>query len=195
DNENFEYIVKEAKIGQLAMMDNNDFPRIIPLNFVVFDKIVYFHGAKAGEKWDLIKKKPKCSFNIDIPYSFIPSYTMAKSFACPATHFFKSIHIRGTVHEVQSMKEKSMALQGLMEKFQPEGNYLKITDSEPVYRKELENVGVFKVIPIEITIKMKFGQNLNEKNRSSIIDFLEKRNIGRDRETIEEMKKLRIQTN
>lgn len=188
ENTDFSYIVNNAIVGHLGLISRSGYPRIVPLNFVAIDDIVYFHGAKEGEKYDLLIESPNVAFSIDIPYSFIPSHFQSKKSACPATHFFKSIHIRGKGLEVSDIPEKANALNHLMEKYQPEGKYVQMSASENMYIKPLEEVGVFKIQPDEITMKIKFGQNLSENKFNEVITALENRGEDLDKATIVEMK-------
>ncbi|MCE7735505.1 MAG: flavin-nucleotide-binding protein, partial [Candidatus Heimdallarchaeota archaeon] len=188
-DEDFRYVADHAVVGHLGLIAPSGFPRIVPLNFAAINNVVYFHGAKEGEKFDILKNTPQVSFSIDIPYSFIPSYFESKKSACPATHFFKSVHIRGTGLIVNDMEEKAAAMNELMKKYQPEGKYVKLSPKESMYKKPLLDVGVFKVDPKEITMKMKFGQNLSETKFKAVIESLEERGDKLDLATIEEMKK------
>ena len=189
DDEDFDFIVNKAIVGHLGLISDSGFPRIVPLNFVANGKVIYFHGAKSGEKYDLLKSSPKASFSIDVPYSFIPSHFQSKKSACPATHFFKSIHIRGTGLIVTDLKEKVEAFNLMMQKYQPEGLYLPLSVEENIYKKPLLDVAVFKMDPLEITMKVKFGQNENQTKINQIISALEKRGDELDFATIAEMKK------
>jgi nitroimidazol reductase NimA-like FMN-containing flavoprotein (pyridoxamine 5'-phosphate oxidase superfamily) len=189
DPDDFKFIVERAEVGHLGLVDKNGYPRIVPLNFGAVETTIYFHGALEGEKYELLQSSPKASFSVDIPYSFIPSYYQSKNYACPATHFFKSIHIRGTGRIVEDVDEKASALQTLMEKYQPEGNYTKIDANESIYRKAIQEVGVYALDPKEITVKIKFGQNETPEKRNKIIEGLKKRDSEIDRATIEEIRK------
>ncbi|MHA1992053.1 MAG: pyridoxamine 5'-phosphate oxidase family protein [Candidatus Hodarchaeales archaeon] len=188
-NEDLNWIADNAVEGNLGLIDNNGYPRIVPLNFVLINNNVYFHGALEGEKYELLKENPKVAFSINIPYSFIPSYWTSDKMACPATIFFKSVHIRGIGSVVLDPDEKVNALACLMKKHQSEGKYIPIDYESKLYKKEIDNVGVFKVKSEEITVKQKFGQNMNEKARKLLIQKLKERNGKMDQETIEEIQK------
>ena len=185
----FEFVVQNAIVGYLGFNTKSGYPRIVPLNFTAIDRVVYFHGGKLGEKYESLMESPKVSFSIDVPYSFIPSYFESKKSACPATHFFKSIHIRGRGLLVNDLEEKTAAMNQLMIKYQPEGKYLKLSPEESIYKTPLLDVGVFKVEPDEITMKMKFGQNLSPTQFNVVLKSLENRGEELDMATIIEMKK------
>lgn len=63
-------IIDECEIIRIGLADG-DFPYIVPLNFAytVEDKEIcfYIHGAMAGRKYEMLKKNPFCSFEMDVP--------------------------------------------------------------------------------------------------------------------------------
>ncbi len=183
----FDFLMKNAEVGYLGLVDKNCYPRIVPINFTAIGKTIYFHGALEGEKFDLIKKNPKVAFSVDIPYSFIPSHWINKNYACTVTQFFKSVHIRGNGEIVDDVTEKAKALQALMEKYQPEGKFKTISTDHSIYRKALTEVGVFKIKSDDISLKIKFGQKIEPEKRQKIILGLRNRNRDIDIETLKEM--------
>lgn len=63
-------IIDECEIIRIGLSDG-DFPYIVPVNFaytVEGEEICfYIHGAMAGKKYEMLTKKPYCSFEMDIP--------------------------------------------------------------------------------------------------------------------------------
>lgn len=63
-------IVDECEIVRLGLSDG-DYPYIVPVNFAYKTEgeqlYLYIHGAMAGRKYELLKKNPHCSFEMDIP--------------------------------------------------------------------------------------------------------------------------------
>jgi nitroimidazol reductase NimA-like FMN-containing flavoprotein (pyridoxamine 5'-phosphate oxidase superfamily) len=63
-------ILKNAEYGMLSTISSNGYPYITPLNFVFYNKSIYFHSAVTGHKLDNIEKCDKVSFcvtrNIEI---------------------------------------------------------------------------------------------------------------------------------
>ncbi len=60
-----------------------------------------------------------------------------------------------------------------------------------MYQKPLERVGVFKIVPEEITMKIKFGQNMDDRMIERIIMGLKLRGLPMDQETIANILKYR----
>jgi len=189
NQDEIETFIKNAEVGHLGIVDQEGYPRIVPLNYIYVDGSIYFHGALDGEKFELYQSNPKVTFSIDVPYSIIPSYWTAKDYACPASTFFKSVHIRGGGEIVDDLNDKARFLQLFMEKYQPEGGYKEIAVDDPLYKKALIEVTLFKVSVEKMETKFKFGQTLSEEMKRKIVDLLNERNIGLDRETAEEMEK------
>ncbi len=190
EEKEFVEIMNEEQVGQLGVVDKNSYPRIIPVNFVLYNGNIYFHGALEGEKYELLKLKPKVTFSVYQPYSYIPSY-FTSNIACQATIFFKSVHIRGTGSLVEDFDEKIKIVIQLMEKHQPEKNYDEIDLKNPKYYHYMETTGIFCITPSEITIKQKFGQNMGDNAISHVISYLEERNKPIDQKTIVEIKSRR----
>lgn len=187
----FREIVERAHVGYLGLVDTKGYPRIVPLNFVAIGQTIYFHGAREGEKFELLSRSPKASFSVDLPFALITSYWQSKRSAEPTSYFFKSLHVRGQGMEVNDLDEKAGALQAMMEKYQPEGGYEPIETTNRMYRKPLERVGVFKIVPEEITMKIKFGQNMDDRMIGKIIEGLRQRGHPMDEETVKNILKYR----
>jgi nitroimidazol reductase NimA-like FMN-containing flavoprotein (pyridoxamine 5'-phosphate oxidase superfamily) len=182
-------IAQNCIVGNLGIIDSNQFPRVVPLNFVYSDDCIYFHGANEGEKFDVFKANPKVSFSIVEPYSLIPSYWIAKDYACPATQFYKSIYFIGIGKIEFSVEKKASILELFMQKYQPEGRYKTITTKDSLYTKALDEVNLFKIVPKHIDLKFKFGQNMSLNKRKILIGKLEDRQEGIDLKTAVEIQK------
>jgi uncharacterized protein len=185
----FRELARCCEIGHLGLVTADGTPRVVPLNFAAVGDDIVFHGALAGEKWERLRDGARVSFLMASPYSLIPSYWTARDYACPATHYFKSVDARGTCAPCTDPVEKARALQALMEKYQPEGGHRPITAEDPVYAKALRTVGVFRVAVTSWTGKVKFGVNEPEKLRRTFVQRLRERAAPRDLETALEIEK------
>lgn len=187
DPDLFQEVARDADVGYLSLVTSGGWPRSVALNFAVVGETVYFHGALAGEKSEIIGTGVRAGFTMVKPYSFIPSHFTAPDHACPATHFFKSVEIKGRCEPVTDPAGKARGLQALMDKHQPEGRFRPLDPADPVYRKAIERVGVFRVVPDSWTAKRKFGQNEPKRVREMIIAGLRERGGPGDEATILEM--------
>lgn len=185
----FEEVARECAVGYLGLAKADGRLRSIALNFAALGRDIVFHGALAGEKFELMKARPRAGFTMVREYSFIPSYWSAPDHACPATHFFKSVEIDGHAEVVDDPALKARALQALMVKMQPEGGHVPIDHELPMYRGSLARVGVFRVVTASWTGKAKFGQNEPARLRRLFVEKLRERGAPVDLLTAAEIEK------
>lgn len=179
-------ILERIEYGTLALCKDNK-PYSVPINFVYKNGLFYFHGSKKGKKMEYIESNQYVSLSVVESFSMIQSYFSSnENMACPATQFFKSVSIDGSIEIVTNYNEKVLALQLLMEKLQPEGKYKHLNDKS--YKKMIDVTEVFKLIPIHIKGKVKLGQHLPKDRFDMIIEYLEKRGTQIDKITIKEMR-------
>lgn len=57
-------ILNNEKRGFLSVLGDDDYPYVLPMNFIYLNDSVYFHSAKEGHKIDSIKNHPKASFSV-----------------------------------------------------------------------------------------------------------------------------------
>ena len=55
-------IIDGAKTGVLGVIGDDGYPYTVPVNYVYEDGKIFFHGAKAGHKFDAIRSCDKVSF-------------------------------------------------------------------------------------------------------------------------------------
>lgn len=187
----FRVLAQECVEGYLSLVTESGFPRGLALNFAAMDQVVYFHGALAGEKFQLIQTEPKVGFSMVQPLSVLPSHWFSPAYACPATHLFRSVEIKGYCRQVNDLTEKARALQALMEKYQPEGGYQAITAGDTLYNKALDGVGIFRVDPESWTGKVKLLQEDPDPSTLKIMEQLRDRGTETDLLTVRLMEEIR----
>ncbi len=174
-------ILQSTDYGTLGLSNENK-PYSVPVNFVYIDETIYFHGSKKGKKAEYIASNPFASFSVVEPYSLIQSYFSSnENLACPATHFFRSVSIEGSVKIEKNYAAKVYALESLMQKLQSEGKYIPLDDE--VYESMIEKIEVFRLAPTEIRGKIKLGQHLPKDRFEMILDHLDKRGDDLDKQT------------
>ncbi len=186
----FDFIASRAEVGYLGILTTDGYPRVIPVNFAMYENNIYFHGAIAGEKFDLLQQSPKVTFSIDLPYSYIPSYWLTEENACDATMFYKSALVKGIGSVVSNPDEKINGLNLLMEKHQPEGRYQTMTATSELYKKIIKATVMFKVEPNDISIKVNFRRKQRIEVDLKLIDKLRERGTKVDLETAAEIQKI-----
>lgn len=146
DKKIIESFISKEKILRIAFYDDGDI-YIVPINYgysYVNNKYsFYFHGAKAGRKFELSKFEPSVGFEIDGQYKLLES-----EIACDFSAAFQSVIGTGTLYIVDDKEEKIRGLNAIMKQTtqKTEWNY----DD-----KMIETVAVFRLDVDKISCKAK----------------------------------------
>ena len=177
-----EFLSSEST-GRIASMDADGFPQIIPMNFVFINDVVYMHSHIRGEKLENIKRNDKVGFEVDRNLEFLPSYFFDPTDASLADTLYISVVMKGICQIIENNEEKTLALNALMKKYQPEGGYEPMNPEMEV----LNEVAVIKVTPQTMRGKYKIGQNLKDSEKRQLVENIFKRNSKTARNTLEIM--------
>ena len=172
--------LSSQQTGRISSIDENGFPQIIPMNFVFINDAVYMHSHIRGEKLDNIRRNQKVGFEVDKSLEFLPSYFSDPTDASLADTLYISVVMKGNASIVLDKEEKTIALNGLMEKYQPEGGYEPIKPDMDV----LKGVEVIKIVPESLRGKYKIGQNMDMKSRIDLAKQILERNSPTAKETL-----------
>jgi len=175
--------LSSQQTGRIASIDESGFPQIIPMNFVFINDTVYMHSHIRGEKLDNIRRNQKVGFEVDKSLEFLPSYFSDPTDASLADTLYISVVIKGNASIVSNKEEKTIVLNGLMKKYQPEGGYEPIKPSMDV----LKGVEVIKIVPESLRGKYKIGQNMDMKSRIDLARQILERNSHTAKETLDVM--------
>ena len=175
--------LSSQQTGRIASIDDDGFPQIIPMNFVFINGAVYMHSHTRGEKLDNIRRNQKVGFEVDKSLEFLPSYFSDPTDASLADTLYISVVIKGNASIVSDKEEKTNVLNGLMEKYQPEGGYEPISPDMDV----LKGVEVIKIVPKSLKGKYKIGQNMDMKSRVDLARQILERNSHTAKETLDIM--------
>ena len=112
DKKRIEAFLAKEQVMRIAFYDNGDI-YIVPVNYGYTcegDKYtLYFHGARAGRKYELSKPEPSVGFEIDGDYQLLESET-----ACDFSAAFQSVIGAGTLHLLSDKEEKVAGLNAIM---------------------------------------------------------------------------------
>lgn len=112
DEKVIESFIAKEQILRVAFYDNGDI-YIVPVNYGYSYEnkkySFYFHGAKAGRKYELSKLKPTVGFEIDGKYKLLEA-----EIACDFSATFQSLIGTGEICIVEDIDEKRMGLQTIM---------------------------------------------------------------------------------
>jgi len=175
--------LNSEQTGRISSIDSEGYPQIIPMNFVFLNGIIYMHSHTKGEKLENIKGNQKVGFEVDRSLEFLPSYFSDPKDASLADTLYISVVIKGLGSIIEDKDEKTLALNGLMAKYQPEGRYEPITPEMDV----LNEVAVIKIEPITLRGKYKIGQGLRREERIELGEKILERNSATAKQTLEIM--------
>lgn len=141
-----EFIAKE-QILRVAFCDEGDI-YIVPVNYGYScdeqQYVFYFHGAKAGRKYELAKKNPTVGFEIDGKYMLLESEN-----ACDFSATFESVIGTGTLSLIEDRAEKIKGLNAIMKQTTSKAEW----DYKP---EMLDAVAVFRLAVDKLSCKAKF---------------------------------------
>jgi len=175
--------LNKQETGRICSIDKDGYPQIIPMNFVFVNDVVYMHSHTKGEKLENIRQNNKVGFEVDQSLEFLPSYFTHPTDASQADTLYISVVIKGTGIIVNDRKEKTLALNSLMRKYQPEGGYESINPEMEV----VDEVAIIKVVPSTMRGKYKVGQHLEKKSRLEVAKKLLERNTPTAQNTLKLM--------
>jgi len=175
--------LNEEHVGRVSSIDQNGFPQIIPMNFVFVNDVIYMHSHVRGEKLDNISRNNKVGFEADRELEFLPSYFEDPHNASLADTLYISVVIKGIASFISDREEKTLALNGLMKKYQPEGKYDPIQSDMRV----LDAVSVIKIIPQTLHGKYKIGQHLKSEDKIKLAQNILKKNSPAAKQTLKIM--------
>ncbi len=175
--------LNSQQTGRVCSIDKDGYPQIIPMNFVFVNDAVYMHSHIKGEKLENIKRNGKVGFEVDQNVDFLPSYFTHPNDASQADTLYISVVIKGSGTIITDRKEKSLALNALMEKYQSEGGYEKIKPDMDV----VDEVAIIKIIPTIMRGKYKIGQHIEKKSRLELAKKILERNLPSAQDTLKIM--------
>ena len=134
-----QFIAKE-QILRIAFCDEGDI-YIVPVNYgYIYDEqyTFYFHGAKAGRKYELAKNRPTVGFEIDGNYTLLEGAE-----ACDYSATFQSVIGMGKLSLVGDNAEKISGLNAIMKQTtsKAEWDYSdEMLDAVAVFRLDVEKL-------------------------------------------------------
>jgi len=175
--------LNQQNTGRICSIDKDGFPQIIPMNFVYANGSIYMHSHTKGEKLDNIRQNHKVGFEVDKSLEFLPSYFTDPTDASQADTLYISVVIKGNGTIVEDRQEKTLALNALLKKYQPEGRYEPIRPDMEV----VDEVAIIKVTPNTMRGKYKIGQQLIKSDREELARQILERNSSTAKETLRVM--------
>ena len=141
DPAQMEDILRRGQVVHLALTDGN-LPYVVPLNYgfaLERDKrVLYFHGAGAGKKLELIRKNPQAAFCVDLGHGLVRGDSAAQY-----SYRYESVLGSGIITEVRDLEEKRRGLMVIFaqyEKTLPFQAEEKLVEHTAVLRLEIQTL-------------------------------------------------------
>lgn len=188
DNKLIHSMLNNIPFGTMIIPDT-PLPYAVPISFC-FDRAyavkggVYFHGAKSGRKFELLKHNLQVSFSAVKPYAYIPSSFLNGKMI--PTQFFFSVFIEGRFIVIDDLAHKREILKALVRKYEPENTEFSMHKGVFANSEKSTFVGIIEVKTL--SAKAKFGQNMNQNAFENIMNDLQTRATALDKETLNVMK-------
>jgi nitroimidazol reductase NimA-like FMN-containing flavoprotein (pyridoxamine 5'-phosphate oxidase superfamily) len=130
-----EDIIRKCQFCNLSMVDEENKPYVIPMNFGYENDLVFLHGSRIGRKNDILRNNPYVclSFSTDHELRYVN-----EEVACSWSMKYRSVLVFGRVEFVEDPKEKVNGLNIIM------ANYSRreFSYNDPAVRE----VQVYKVV-------------------------------------------------
>lgn len=136
-------VLKKAEVGRIATHNENGYPYIVPVHFVIHNEKVYIHGLIKGEKISNLIRNDKVGFEVDEMSAIIPDNEQV----CDTNTAFRSVIILGTAQMVDAGSLKEDILHAVVAKYTPQLAHLSFPE------KMLKATGIIEISPVEITGK------------------------------------------
>lgn len=150
-------ILDACPVLHLAWTDADGRPDVRALHGARVGRAIYLHGAPVGEKSGALDRPVTLVGHETV--ARIPSHFVDAERACPATTWYRSVHVRGTLRVETDDSRRAAGLEALMRALQPEGGYRPLTADDPLYASTLRKMLVARVDVDAIAGKVTLGQH------------------------------------
>lgn len=145
DKERIEEIINRSEICFVGMVDANNSPYVIPMNFGYRDGVIYLHSGPTGNSLDILSLNRNVCITFSVDHELVFQHPKV---ACSYRMKAKSVLCRGKVSFIEDISGKREVLDIIMSHYSDQ----KFEYSEPAVR----NVKVWE-IPIDEVSAKEYG--------------------------------------
>jgi nitroimidazol reductase NimA-like FMN-containing flavoprotein (pyridoxamine 5'-phosphate oxidase superfamily) len=113
-----EEIILKCEYCNVAMIDMDGKPYLVPMNFGFCDNVLYLHSAPEGKKIEILGHHPDVC--VSFSYDHVLRY-QDKSVGCSYSMKYRSVLLYGKVEFISDQKSKEEALHFIMKQYKAEG--------------------------------------------------------------------------
>lgn len=106
----------QQEVGHLTTVDQEGWPRTVPVNFLWQGGRIFFHAGPRG-KLERLRQNPKVAFAVTEPLGLLTSEITANP--CKDTQLGLSVVVRGLARELKAPEEKLSVLNKIIAKYDP----------------------------------------------------------------------------
>lgn len=173
-------LLASADVAHFALLDEDGGPILRCLHTMLDDDALCFHASRQGTKIRGVGRPAVAS--VERTLAVVPSYAFDPERACPATTWYQSVQVRGTLTRVEDPQRKARVLQALMERLQGEGGHVPISADHALYERALAGLEVLALPLEEVSGRAKIGQNRSNEQVLRALECLWRRgDAGVDR--------------
>lgn len=141
--EEIDDVLKNGQVGRIATHNENGYPYVVPVHYIICNGRIYIHGLIKGQKISNLTANDKVGFEVDEMGSIIPDAENP----CDTNTAFRSVIILGTAKVVEDVAMKEKILHAVVEKYTPQLSHLNFPE------KMMKATGIIEIEPVEITGK------------------------------------------
>lgn len=128
-------VLEQSEYGFLATVNEDGSPYCVPMNGVLVGDVLYFHGAKAGQKLDNLRRDGRACFSAVLSAENQPAEFTFLYASCVAT---------GVLCEIADEAERMAAIRAICQKYSAE-----YVDTD-AYTRTLKSMPALVLFKLEI---------------------------------------------
>ena len=159
-------------------------PVVVPTQFVLEDRTVWLHLVRANPIFGALAENPRVLLSVADDWAFIPSSWKAIGDEDPAlgipTTYYGAVQLAGTatVYDERSAPGSVAAiLRRQLGTFQPE---VDVADPGQAHATKLLGILGISIDVEQVSAKFKYGGNVDEAHRRSVVEHLHERGASGD---------------
>ncbi|HLO12283.1 MAG TPA: pyridoxamine 5'-phosphate oxidase family protein [Pseudoneobacillus sp.] len=114
DQEKINSFLQATETGYFGV-SYEDFPYVVPLNYIWYEGKIYFHGTSEGKKMEILKQNPNVCFTVSASYGTMTDPVPAKTDTA-----YMSVMIFGKVEPLSDTTKATEVMQKMLEKYVPD---------------------------------------------------------------------------
>lgn len=136
-------VLLNGQTGCIGTHNENGYPYVVPVHYVVYEDRIYIHGLIKGQKIDNLRRNNKVCFEVDEMGEIIPD----NENPCDTNTAFRSVVILGTARMIDDRAMKEAILKMIVLKYTPQLSHLSFPENM------MKATGIIEINPIEVTGK------------------------------------------